>query len=234
MRLGTVVLEEEATVLVLLHQRHRQERRQRVADHDGAGAGTAAAVRRAERLVRVEVDDVEAHVAGPADAEHRVGVGAVVVEQAAGLVDQAGDLDDVLVEQAEGVGVGEHEAGDVALGDHLAQVVHVHAAARVAAHRGRHEAADDDAGRVRAVRRVRDDDALGIAALGQVGRADDQQAGELAVRAGRRLQRGDVQAGDLGEPALELVHQLERSLHQRLRLVRVQTGEAVEPARRPR
>ena len=31
--------------------------------------------------------------------------------------------------------------------------------------------------------------ALGVAALGQVGRADDQQAGELAVGAGRRLQR---------------------------------------------
>ena len=88
--------------------------------------------------------------------------------------------------------------------------------------------AHDDAGRVRAVRRVRDDDALGVAALGQVGRADDEQAGELAVGAGRRLQRGDVQAGDLGEPALELVHQLERALHQRLRLVRVQAGEAVE------
>ena len=106
--------------------------------------------------------------------------------------------------------------------------VDVHAAARVAAHRRRDEAAHDDAGRVRAVRGVRDDDALGVAALGQVRRADDQQAGELAVGAGRRLQRGDVQAADLGEPALELVHQLEGALHQRLRLVRVQAGEAVQ------
>ena len=69
---------------------------------------------------------------------------------------------------------------------------------------------------------------LGSRPCGQVGGADDEQAGELAVGAGRRLQRGGVQAGDLGEPALELVHQLERALHQRLRLVRVQPREAVE------
>ena len=209
-------------------QRHRQERRQRVADHDGSGAGTAAAVRRAERLVRVEVDDVEAHVAGPADAEHRVGVGAVVVQEPAGLVDEAGDLGDVLVEQAERVGVGEHEPGDVAAGDDLAQGVHVHAAARVAAHRRRLEAGHDHARRIRAVRRVRDDDPLGVAPLGEVRGADHEQSRQLAVRSGGRLQRGRVQAGDLGQPALELVHQLERPLDERLGLVRVETREAVE------
>ena len=69
--------------------------------------------------MRVEVHDVEAHVAGAADAEDGVDVGAVVVEQAAGLVHEPGDLGDVLVEHAEGVGVGEHEAGQVVVEQHL-------------------------------------------------------------------------------------------------------------------
>ena len=69
--------------------------------------------------MQVEVHDVEAHVAGPADAEHGVEVGAVVVEQPAGLVHEPGDLGDVLVEEAEGVGVGEHEAGDVVVEQRL-------------------------------------------------------------------------------------------------------------------
>ena len=51
-----------------------------------------------ESLVHVQVHDVKAHVAGPhaADAVHGLG-----------------DLDDVLLEQAEGARVGEHDAGDV-------------------------------------------------------------------------------------------------------------------------
>jgi hypothetical protein len=45
--------------------RDRQERLEHAADGHGAAAGAAAAVRLRERLVQVEVDDVEAHVARP-------------------------------------------------------------------------------------------------------------------------------------------------------------------------
>ena len=50
---------------------------------DRAGARAAAAVRLGERLVQVEVDDVEAHVARAATAHDRVEVRAVVVERRA-------------------------------------------------------------------------------------------------------------------------------------------------------
>ena len=43
--------------------RHGQEGRDPIGDRDRPGAGPAAAVRLAERLVEVDVDDVEAHVA---------------------------------------------------------------------------------------------------------------------------------------------------------------------------
>src|SRR5262249_1063073 len=95
-----------------------------------AGTGATAAVRLAEGLVEVDVDDVEAHVAGPRVPHHRVEVGAVVVERPPRLVNQGGDLGNVLVEDAERVGVGQHQAGDLTLvlGQLRPQVVHLHPA----------------------------------------------------------------------------------------------------------
>ena len=49
-------------------------------------------MRGGEGLVQVEVDHVEAHVAGPDDAHDCIEVGAVVVAQAARLMDDLGDL----------------------------------------------------------------------------------------------------------------------------------------------
>ena len=103
-RLRPLVVEVEARAaavgaLAADDLRPRQEGLDPLGDGDRAGAGAAAAVRLAERLVQVDVDDVEAHVAGPRVAHHRVEVGAVVVERPAGLVDQRGDLGDVLVEE---------------------------------------------------------------------------------------------------------------------------------------
>jgi hypothetical protein len=89
-------------------------------------------VRLGERLVQVEVHDVEAHVAGPRDAHHRVEVRAVVVERRADACDDLGDLLDVRVEEPERVRVGEHQAGDVVVGLR-AQVVDVDAAVGVRA-----------------------------------------------------------------------------------------------------
>ena len=74
--------------------------------------------------------DVEAHVAGPGDAEDGVEVGAVVVEEPAHLVHGGGDLGDVLLEQPERVRVGEHDAGDVVV-ERAPGAAHVDAAAVV-------------------------------------------------------------------------------------------------------
>ncbi len=68
--------------------RRGQERRQVRLDADRPDARTAAAVRDAERLVQVEVRDVGAEVARPADPDQRVEVGAVQIDLAAGLVHQ--------------------------------------------------------------------------------------------------------------------------------------------------
>ena len=52
---------------------------------------------------------------------------------------------------------------------------------------------------------------LVVAAIQVVG-SEDQDAGELALRASRWLQRHGVETGDLAEHLLKLVHQPERAL----------------------
>src|SRR2546428_223710 len=55
---------------------------------DRAGTGTPSAVRRRERLVKVQVDDVETHVARPRLAEEGVHIRPVIIHQASGVVDR--------------------------------------------------------------------------------------------------------------------------------------------------
>src|SRR5689334_5341697 len=70
-------------------------------------------MRRREGLVQVHVDDVEAHIARAHLAEDGVEVGAVVVQQAAGVVNDLGDFLDATFEHAAGGGIGQHDAGGV-------------------------------------------------------------------------------------------------------------------------
>ncbi len=173
------------------------------------------------------MDDVEPHVARPRAAHDGVEVRAVVVERRAHVVHHARDLLDVAVEDAERVRVREHQRGDVVV-DLRAQVVDVDAALvvgpdlddLVARHRHRR--------RVGAVRGVGREDAVAVLAAGLVVGAREQHAGQLALGAGRGVQRDVRQAGDLCERALELPHQLQRALRAGRRLQRVQAGVARE------
>ena len=70
----------------------RQERRQVVAGRHRADAGTAAAVRDAERLVQVQVGHVPAEQRRRGEPGQRVEVGAVDVDLAARLVHEVGHL----------------------------------------------------------------------------------------------------------------------------------------------
>ena len=76
-----------------------------------AGAGTAAAVRRRESLVQVQVHHVHAEVAGPYLAHQRVHVGAIHIEQRALGVQNVGDLVNLALEDAERRWIGEHQRG---------------------------------------------------------------------------------------------------------------------------
>ena len=99
----------------LRHDRHGQIRLQAVLHADRAAAGATAAMRRAERLVQVEVHHVEAHIAGPRDAEHRVHVRAVAVDQPARRVDQLADLLNVALEEPNRIRIGQHKRRNVSI-----------------------------------------------------------------------------------------------------------------------
>src|SRR3954452_22309701 len=191
-RLRPVVVEVEAravavAVLAADDLRAHQVGLDAVRDRDRARARTAAAVRLCEGLVQVVVDDVEAHVARARTPHDGVEVRAVVVERRADLVDDLRDLGDVLVEQPERVRVREHQARDVLVGLRP-QVLDVDAAALVGADLDDLVAGHRHRGRVGAVGGVRREDLGAVLAPVLVIGAGQQDAGELAVRAGARLE----------------------------------------------
>ncbi len=97
----------------LADEGHRREGRQRFGQHHRARTRTTAAMRGGEGLVQVDVHGVDAEIARPHDAHDGVEVGAIAVEVGAGLVHRLGDLDHLRLEQAAGVGVGQHDRRDV-------------------------------------------------------------------------------------------------------------------------
>jgi hypothetical protein len=212
-RLWQVGLGREPVGAVFIeHQRDRHEGQEARRHAHRARARTAAAVRGGEGLVQVHVDDVEAHVARTHLAENRVEVGAVVIREAAGVVDDFLDVGNRFLEYAERRRIGQHQSGGLRT-DCGFQRVDVDGAGgigrdfldRVAAHgRGR---------RVGAVRRVRHDDLAprGVAARIVVG-ADHRHPGELAVRARHRRHRHAGHAGHVLQHFLQLEHAGEETL----------------------
>src|SRR5437899_2747079 len=89
------------------------------------GTGPPSAVRRRECLVKVQVNDVETHIAGPRLAEESVHVRPVVIHQAPGLVDRLRYLDDLPLEEAEGVWNREHHPRGI-LGGQLLHRLRTH------------------------------------------------------------------------------------------------------------
>ena len=59
-------------------------------------------------------------------------------------------------------------------------------------------------------------------------RADQQDAGQLAMRAGGGLQRDGVHAGDFEQRGFELRHDFHRALRQRFGLIGMRPGQAFD------
>ena len=213
------------------HKRPWQERRQLLDHTHRARARPAAAVRRAEGLVQVEVHDVEAQLGRLGDPDDRVQVGAVAVDQPAGLVHQPGDLQHVLLEEAQRVGIGQHEAHHRVVQVGL-ESLQIDVAAAIRGQFDHLQAGHARRRRVSAVRRVGHQDlgALGLTPVDLV-LAHDQHAGQLAVRAGCGLQRHCVKACHLGQVDLQLQQELHGALHHVLVLQRVDVGEAGQGSR---
>ena len=140
-------------------------------------------------------------------------------------MDDPFDLLDAVLEQAEGRGIGQHQAGDL-VGRLRAQVVEIDVAVRVDRDLDELIAGHRDRGRIGAVRVVGRQHLRAPLAVVLVQGTRQQHSGELAVRSRRRLQ-GDVrEPGDLRQRLLQAPHQLERALRVRRILERVQARVA--------
>ena len=200
--------------------------KKRLAGHR-AGAGTAAAMRRRKRLVQVQVHHVHAKVAGPRLADERVHVGAVHVEQRALGVENVGDLVDLALEDANRRRVGQHQRRGLFV--HLPrQRFEIDAALGIRLEVFDLVAADGRGCGIGAMRGVGDQDLLARVALRLVPRADEQDAGEFAMRAGRGLQRDGVHAGDLDQAALQQIDDFKNALGERVWPVGMRFGEALD------
>ena len=210
---GTVALLRPAIrTEIFQHVGNRQERPQALRHTDRTGTRAATTMRGGERLVQVHVYDVEAHVTRPHPPEDGVEVGAVVITQAAGFVDDILDRNDAFLEHTQGGWVGKHEsrrvradAGLECVQVNIALAIRGNFPDRVAAHAG--------SGGVGAVRGVRNDDfAPGRVSTGIVIGTDHRHPGELSMRAGHGRHAHCGHAGDLLEHLLQLIQANEKTL----------------------
>ena len=181
------------------------------ADGHRAHAGTAAAVRDAERLVQVQVRHIRAERGQGGHPDQRVQVRAVDVHLAARRVHRVADAAHVLLVDAGRGRIGQHDGRHPPLvGLQLGrQVAEVDGAVGAALDHRHAQPGQHGAGRVGAVRRLRDqaDVAVVLAARRMVG-PDGEQAGQFALGAGVRLYGYRVVAGEPGQPDLERFDQL--------------------------
>jgi len=175
--------------------------------------------------VQVHVDDVEAHVARADLAEDGVEVGTVVVQQAARVVDDALDVHDPALEDAERARVGQHDSRGLRT-DRRPQGLDVHVAVVPAGDLADLHATHGGGRGIRAVGGFRNDDLVArqVAAGTMIG-ADHGDARELALGAGHGRQRHGLHAGHCLEHLLQLVHALEEALPGRLGRERVSPEE---------
>ena len=83
--------------------------------------------------MKIDVHDVEAHVAGAHFAEQGVEVGTVIVEQAARLVHKFGNLHYLGLKHSERVGIGHHDAGHRVIEQRL-EILYINRAIRFRLH----------------------------------------------------------------------------------------------------
>jgi hypothetical protein len=143
---------------------------------------------------------------GRQEADLRVHVGPIHVDLAAVLVDDLADLADAALEHAVRRGIRHHQGGELVrmgLGLRL-QVSDVNVAVGIGLDHDDAKASHHRARRIGAVGRLRNEADVAMSlVLRALIRADDQQAGELALGAGVGLERDRSESSDLGEPLLE-------------------------------
>ena len=171
-------------------------------------AGSAAAVRNAERLVQIQMADVRADESRRSQTDLRVHVRAVHVNLSAVRVDDFANFADGFLEHAVRARISDHQARQiifVRLGLGF-QIGDVNVPIRVARDRDDFHARHHGTGGIGAVRGSRDEaDVTMRLAARFVVRADDEQPGVFALRTGVGLQGNSREARDFRQPVFEVL-----------------------------
>ncbi len=78
-----------------------------------------------KRLVQVQVDNIDAHVARPRHSHQCVHVRPVHVHQPTGIVHNLTNLTNILLKKSEGIRIGKHQSRYVSACTNLAQVLQI-------------------------------------------------------------------------------------------------------------
>ena len=70
-------------------------------------------MRRAERFVQIKMHNIEPHVARPRQAQNRIGIGAVIIYEPAGVMDDFGHFTDIFFEQSQRAGIRQHQSRSI-------------------------------------------------------------------------------------------------------------------------
>ena len=98
---------------VMHDERQRHEGRQRFRQHHRPRARAAAAMRRRKSFVQIDMHRIDAEIGRPHASDDGVEIGAIAIEIGAGFMHVLGDGNNIALEQAAGVGIGQHDGGDI-------------------------------------------------------------------------------------------------------------------------
>ena len=215
---------------LLLDLRIGQQVLQTLAYANRTTAWTATTVRSGEGLVQIDVHHVEAHIAGTANAEHRVEIGSIVVHKTTTIVNETSNHRDVSFEDTEGVRVGHHHASHIGTKQWL-EILHIYGTIGQALYLDHLEASYSSRSGIGAMGRIGHDDlgACLIATLLMIC-LDDHKSGQLSMCTSIRIERKARKTGNLGQRTLYLVINLQAALHifHRGGRMAIETGEGTE------
>ncbi len=213
--MSRAVVVEPILLAVELNHGDGQVFNQVVSDADSSVGGTLTAVWRAEGLVDVEMAHVETGFPSPDDAEEGVRVGLVVEAEAPYLVHHLDELVDVRVVDADVLGVGHEDAGQV-VADFIncrGKGLDVRNSPLIRPNRDDLEPGSHGRSRVAGMGKDRRDDRVPLlVAPVRVVFPHDRRGGVHGVVSASRLEGDTVHAGYLFHDLLELVEDLQDAL----------------------
>ncbi|OPX89730.1 MAG: hypothetical protein A4E52_00940 [Pelotomaculum sp. PtaB.Bin013] len=178
--------------------------------------------------MQIQVNNVKTHVARGRYPQYGVGVGPVVIEQAARAVDDIGYFSNIRFKNAKGIGVGQHDPGNLTINS-FPQFFQIHAAVLAGFYFNNLQAGHLSRSGISAVRGIRYNNLFTVTlAPVFVVSFNHHQAGQFTMGAGRGLQGHPGHSGEFRKTTVHMVKQFQTALNRIRALIRVNPGKSVQ------